>query len=240
MMRIVCLSDTHDVFRDLRVPDGDLLLHGGDLSRKGRVDELLASAEWLRGLSHRHKIVIGGNHDFCLEQQDARELLSGLTYLQDQSVEVGGLRIFGSPWSPAHGVWAFQAERGEAIRRRWDAIPEGTDLLITHGPPRGILDRHVSGVHLGCQDLADRVAQIAPKLHLFGHVHESHGWIQGESTLSVNACNCSYGYKRIQPAIVVDWLGGRFQVQAIVYDLQGAELTRVAPRMVSVNMEPGY
>lgn len=212
-MRIVCLSDTHDAFRGLQVPDGDLLLHAGDLSRKGLAQEVLATAEWLRSLPHRHKLVIAGNHDFCLEQQDPRGLLRGLTYLQDESCEVEGLQVFGSPWSPAHGVWAFQAERGEPLEQKWQRIPEETQILITHGPPRGILDRHVSGIPLGCQQLRERVESLKPRLHLFGHVHESHGTHRQDETLYVNACNCSFGYKKQQPAIVVDWHNGELLVQ---------------------------
>lgn len=212
-MRIVCLSDTHDAFRGLAVPDGDLLLHAGDLSRRGQVQEVLATAEWLRSLPHRHKLVIAGNHDFCLERQDPRALLQGLTYLQDESCEVEGLRIFGSPWSPAHGQWSFQAERGEPLRRKWQCIPDDTQILITHGPPRGILDRHVSGLPLGCEQLRERVASLKPLLHLFGHVHESHGSHLEDGTLYVNACNCSFGYKKQQPPIVVDWNDGMLLVQ---------------------------
>lgn len=212
-MRIVCLSDTHDAFRGLQVPDGDLLLHGGDLSRRGLVKEVLASAEWLRSLPHRHKVVIGGNHDFCLEEQEPRKLLRGLTYLQDETCEIEGLRIFGSPWSPAHGKWSFQAERGEPLRQIWQRIPDDTQILITHGPPWGILDRHVSGIQLGCEQLRDRVISVKPRMHLFGHVHESHGTHRQDGILYVNACNCSFGYKRQQPAIVVDWKDGELQVQ---------------------------
>lgn len=212
-MRIVCLSDTHDAFRGLPVPDGDLLLHGGDLSRRGVVEEVLASAEWLRSLPHRHKLVIAGNHDFCLEQQDPRSLLQGLRYLQDESCEIEGLRVYGSPWSPAHGLWSFQAERGEPLRKIWQQIPDNTQILITHGPPRGILDRHVSGRPLGCEQLRERVLQVKPLLHLFGHVHESHGSHRQDGTLFVNACNCSFGYKKQQPPIVIDWNGAELQVQ---------------------------
>lgn len=225
-MRIVCLSDTHDAFRGLEVPPGDLLVHGGDLSRRGRIEEVEASAEWLRSLPHRHKIVIAGNHDFCLEREDPRALLQGLTYLQDEGCEVEGLRVYGSPWTPAHGLWSFQAERGEPLSSIWQQIPAGVDLLVTHGPPRGILDRHVSGSNLGCEDLRQRVEQVKPKLHVFGHVHESHGTYRSPHTLYVNACNCSFGYKRQQPPVVVDWVDGTLTVQEV------AEAARAEPLLL--------
>ena len=212
-MRIVCLSDTHDSFREFSVPDGDLLLHGGDLSRRGTLQEVTASANWLRSLPHPHKVVIGGNHDFCLERGDPREILHGLSYLQDEWVVINGIKIFGSPWSPTHGNWAFQADRGEPLRECWQRIPGDTQILITHGPPHGILDRHVSGTHLGCHDLAQRVEQVKPTVHLFGHVHESYGCLVQHGTLFINASNCSFGYKKMQPAVVLDWQDGQVQLQ---------------------------
>ncbi len=140
-------------------------------------------------------------------------MLQGLTYLQDEACEIEGVRVFGSPWSPAHGDWAFQADRGEPLRQKWQRIPDNTQILITHGPPRGILDRHVSGVPLGCEQLRERVLRLRPRLHLFGHVHESRGTHRHDGTLFVNACNCSFGYKKQQPPIVVDWNDGELLVQ---------------------------
>jgi Icc-related predicted phosphoesterase len=220
-MRIVCISDTHDIFRDLTVPDGDLLLHGGDLSRLGKVTEVTATADWLRSLPHRHKVVIAGNHDLCMLEVGAREMLSGLTYLEDESCEIEGLKIFGSPWSPAHGYWAFQAERGAALRECWQRIPLDSDILITHGPPLGILDAHQNGKALGCDELLARVREVQPLLHLFGHVHESHGIrCSGDGllpdlaefrTVFVNASSSSVGYKYTQPPVVFDFEEGRLK-----------------------------
>ncbi len=210
-MRIICISDTHDMFRELEVPDGDLLLHAGDLSRTGSVSEVTASLDWLRSLPHPHKVVIAGNHDRCLAKEGARQMMSGLTYLVDETCTVGGVRIFGSPWSPAQGQWAFQAERGEDLFRCWERIPLDTQILVTHGPPFGILDTHRNGTDLGCKDLLAKVYEVRPALHLFGHVHESYGFCRKEDieTLFVNASSSSLGYKRTNRPIALDWLDGR-------------------------------
>ncbi|MBX3168139.1 MAG: metallophosphatase domain-containing protein [Candidatus Eremiobacteraeota bacterium] len=205
-MRIVCLSDTHGLHGQIEVPEGDLLLHGGDLTRRGRLEELAEAAEWLRSLPHGHKVVIGGNHDFCLEQQPdkAKDLLVGLTYLQDEFCHCQGLKIYGSPWQPWFHDWAFNLRRGEPLREAWAKIPNDTDIVVTHGPPQGILDRCYDGREVGCQDLLERLETIQPRLHVFGHIHEAYGQRQVGDTLYVNASSCTLRYQPIQKPIVVD------------------------------------
>lgn len=209
-MRVVCISDTHDFFDDLYVPEGDLLIHGGDLSRRGEPAEIRASAEWLRALPHRHKVIIAGNHDFGLESQDPRELLSGLTYLQDEPLEVQGLRLYGSPWTVAHNDWAFQRPRGSPLAEMWAKIPENTQLLLTHSPPEGVRDLTALNEHAGCAELLRRSLEVSPLLHIFGHVHEGYGCEQREGVLFANASNSGLGYKFLQPALVFDWDGSAF------------------------------
>lgn len=211
-MRIVCLSDTHHLFSPLSVPEGDLLLHAGDLTEQGRPEELIAVAAWLRQLPHRHKVVIAGNHDRGLERPQGRDLLSGLTYLQDQSVTLDGLRLYGSPWTPEFGTgWAFQAQRGSDCARRWANIPDSVDILLTHGPPAGRGDRTIQNVSAGCQQLRERVDQIRPLLHLFGHIHEAYGIERHGETWFANASNAALGYRYLQPPLVFDWDGQRLQ-----------------------------
>jgi Icc-related predicted phosphoesterase len=221
-VRIVCLSDTHNSVPDLVVPDGDLLLHGGDHTRRGSLEELRVAADWLRSLPHRHKVMVGGNHDFGLQGKgrSGHELFAPMTYLEDQSVEVEGLRIYGSPWTPEHGTWAFQAPRGEPMARIWRRIPDDIQLLITHGPPADIFDMTVHGRRVGCADLARRVADVRPGLHLFGHIHEEYGVLKQEGTLFVNGSSCALGYAYSQAPHVFDWDGRDFHV---VYAGQGWE-----------------
>lgn len=212
-MRIVLLSDTHHLFAHVEVPPGDLLVHTGDHSQRGTVAEVSASASWLRGLPHRHKVVLAGNHDFCLQRAgtEGHEMFAGMTYLLDQAVEIEGLRIYGSPWTPRFGEWAYQLERGEPIAESWRKIPDDTQMLLTHGPPAGIGDLTVRGQRAGCRDLMDRVYQVKPLLHVYGHIHEGYGQVREGGTLFVNASICSFGYTHLQPVQVFDWDGRDFQ-----------------------------
>ncbi len=143
MPRIVCLSDTHNCNEQIALPDGDILIHAGDATIRGTIDEIVLFNEWFANLPHRRKIFVAGNHDWLFETNNAyaRNLLSReIIYLQDSSVEIEGLKIYGSPWQPRFFDWAFNLNRGAELAEKWKLIPGDTDVLITHGPPFGILD----------------------------------------------------------------------------------------------------
>ena len=188
-MRIVAVADTHLCHRGLRVPDGDVLVHAGDLLRRGTLEELGVAAAWLRALPHRTKIVVAGNHDwaFAREPAVAREMLGeDVIYLEDAGATVRGLSVWGSPWQPEFFGWAFNKPRGPELAAIWERIPEGLDLLITHGPPFGYGDRVSRDNRQGCEDLRDRVAVVRPRVHLFGHIHEDGGTWTEHGTLFAN------------------------------------------------------
>jgi len=210
-MRIVCISDTHSRDRQIQLPEGDLLLHAGDLTSRGQLAELAVVADWLRGLPHAHKVVIAGNHDFCLQRtpSQARELLTGMHYLEDEALEIEGLRIYGSPWQPWFFDWAFNLRRGPALAECWAKIPENTQILLTHGPPAGILDQTDRSLRAGCEDLTARLDQLNDlRLHVFGHIHEAYGKHRdAQGRLFLNASICTLAYKPTQSAWVVDWDG---------------------------------
>ena len=205
-MRVVCLSDTHDLHGKLTVPDGDLLLHAGDSTGKGTLAQIEAFDWWLASQPHRHKVVIAGNHDFAFQRTPAaaRSLIRHATYLEDGEVTIEGLRIWGSPWQPWFYDWAFNLQRGAEIAAKWALIPAGIDVLITHGPPLGILDRTSRGEDVGCADLLAAVRRVRPRLHLFGHIHEGYGTVERDGTRYVNASNCTERYHPVQPPIVID------------------------------------
>ncbi|MCH9680728.1 MAG: metallophosphatase domain-containing protein [Deltaproteobacteria bacterium] len=187
-MRIVAVADTHLREHELEVPPGDVFVHAGDLCRAGTLDELSIAAEWIGGLPHRHKIVVAGNHDWCFARepvQARRRLGPDIIYLQDGGTTIEGMTVWGSPWQPWFFDWAFNLPRGEALAERWDLIPSGIDLLVTHGPPRGYGDR-VSRGREGCDDLLRALDRVRPALHLFGHIHEDGGRWQHESTTVLN------------------------------------------------------
>ncbi|KAL6307091.1 Metallo-dependent phosphatase-like protein [Sparassis latifolia] len=257
--RFVCISDTHS--RQFAVPEGDVLLHSGDLTNSGTYKGFRSTIEWLADLPHPHKIIIAGNHDLPLDQNDdwyeknwerwhwpekevrlrvnnvtlntctcsqdvsmIKELLQGelatsanILYLEDQQhefrVKEGGRlwSVYGSPWSPDFYNWAFNYERSLQAEKIVSSIPK-TDILLTHGPPFGILDETITHEQVGCETLAMRLATtLRPRLHVFGHIHEAHGALiqewdadgqgraHGERTVFVNAANWPMG-SRARPA----------------------------------------
>ncbi len=203
MPTIVAISDTHARHQELEVPDGDILIHAGDCTRHGDLGDLEAFNRWLGTLPHRHKILIAGNHDFCFQDSpdEAHRLVTNAIYLQDEALIIEGIKIWGSPWQPWFFDWAFNLPRGEQIAAKWALIPDDTQVLITHGPPAGILDRTFDDRDVGCEDLLQRVQQIRPRLHIFGHIHEAAGRRQIGETTFVNAA-IEGGHGR---PVVFDW-----------------------------------
>lgn len=203
-MRLVVTSDTHNNMPD--VPSGDVFVHCGDLTSGGSLAELSKACVWISRLPHKHKIVVAGNHDWCLYRGDLRNAaeemlaLAGVVYLLDTSVEIGGLKFWGSPFTPAFQRWAFMLKRGKELYDHWQKIPEDVDVLITHGPPKDMFDRNAQGVSCGCDDLAARVEEVAPLVHLFGHIHEEGGKSRkcGRTTF-VNAAWVGFGKLGAQP-----------------------------------------
>jgi predicted phosphohydrolase len=209
MLTLVCVSDTHGRHRELAVPPGDVLLFAGDLSNHGQPADVSDFDDWLGSLPHPHKVIICGNHDFHFERDpaDARRRIRHATYLQDSGTEIAGLKVWGSPWQPRFFDWAFNLDRGEPLRDKWAAIPAGIDVLLTHGPPYGILDRVVGGDHVGCQDLLEAVERVRPRLHVFGHIHEAYGVVRTGPTTFVNASTCTLSYAPSNPPVVVEHPG---------------------------------
>lgn len=188
-MRIVCVSDTHGKHKNTHVPDGDILVHAGDVTLDGSLEDAEEFNRWLGTLPHRHKVVICGNHDWCFENQPerARALITNAIYLEDSGCEIEGLKFYGSPWTPLFCDWAFMLSPGAEMAAKWALIPSDVDVLITHGPPDGILDRNRTGACCGCRDLLYRVLEVKPRMHVFGHIHEAAGHTEIDGTRFVNA-----------------------------------------------------
>jgi Icc-related predicted phosphoesterase len=223
-MRIVLISDTHGYHNAIRVPDGDILIHAGDLTASGEIAQVADAANWLGSLPHRRKIAIAGNHDLLFERspKQATGLLrsAGVSYLQDAGINIDGLSIYGSPWQPEFMHWAFNVPRG-SLSRYWDQIPSGLDILITHGPPYGILDQRVPpGVrrvapweeeepfegsdHVGDEELLAAVEHKRPRIHIFGHIHRGYGTKRNAHTMFYNACICNEEYEPVNKPWVID------------------------------------
>ena len=205
-MKFVFLSDTHCQHNKIEVPDGDCFVFCGDMSYRGDLQEIKDFALFLRKLPHKQKIVIAGNHDFSFEderKEQAEELIksSGAEYLNDSGTQIEGIKFWGSPIQPYFFDWAFNRERGEEIKKHWDLIPLDTEVLITHGPPKGILDRTKRGEGAGCEELLKKVLEVKPKIHAFGHIHEGFGMIEKEHTIFINASNLNVRYQYTNPPI---------------------------------------
>ena len=164
---------------------------------RSRLLAVMAAGEGLTKLPHKHKLVVAGNHDFLFERDPAtaRALFTHATYLEDEAVEIDGVRFYGSPYTPEFFNWAFMLPRGEALRAKWSRIPNDVDVLVTHGPPNKVLDLTVHGDHAGCEALAERVAELKPKLHVFGHIHEGYGIRDDGPTRYMNASICTFDYR---------------------------------------------
>lgn len=145
--------------------------------------------DWLGELPHPTKIVIPGNHEFYFEENEARlhSLLKNATVLVNGGAEACGLKIWGTPLTDLYGG-AFGRSRPDDRRRIYNEIPSDTDILITHAPPFGVLDRdRPEGPSAGCIELRQAVARVKPLLHVFGHIHASYGLTRESGTMFVNA-----------------------------------------------------
>lgn len=187
-MKIVFISDTHGKHEVLTTKaynnilgEGDILVHAGDCTNVGETYEIKDFLDWFSDTPFTHKVFIAGNHDFGFETNHdiAPEYKEkGVHYLFDSMVELDGVKIYGSPWQPEFYNWAFNVPRGEKLAEKWANIPDGLDILITHGPAYGMVDNTIQGLNVGCQDLLDRILQVKPKIHVCGHIH----WAYGQKT----------------------------------------------------------
>jgi len=178
-MLLVVISDTHSLHSNIpegTIPDGDVLIHCGDFTKRGTAHEIESFNSFMGKMPHKTKLVIAGNHDigpFCdFDPRKAESLLSNVRYLNNEMINIDGLSFYGSPWD----------------RRGSRCIPKGVDVLITHDPPQGILD-----AGHGCQYLKQEVIAQLPRLHVFGHIHEAHGFTTSGGCTFVNAAMANNG-----------------------------------------------
>lgn len=234
-MRIVCISDTHSLHEmmELPLPTGDVLIHAGDISNRGGERDVTNFVNWFQDIEgFNSKIFISGNHDHCFEQVNkphhkrdydwVRHLMapenlaqSDVFYLEDNFMTIEypefsrPIKIYGSPWQPWFYDWAFNLPRlGEELDLKWSMIPEDVDVLITHGPPNGILDlvdnfRQLNR-NVGCELLRFHMERIKPALNVFGHIHEGYGHEKIDDVLYVNASICTAKYIPSNKPIIVD------------------------------------
>ena len=234
-MRIVCISDTHSLHNKMShsIPEGDILIHAGDISNKGGERDVTNFVNWFQNIKGFDlKLFISGNHDFCFEKVNQphhkgdydwlRNLMSpenlsqsDVVYLEDDHVTFISeefsipLTIYGSPWQPWFYDWAFNLPRlGEELYEKWSKIPLDTQILITHGPPNGFGDLvnnwRQPNANVGCELLRNKIEELNPLLNVFGHIHEGYGVYNNGKTTFVNASICTSEYQPINKPIIID------------------------------------
>jgi hypothetical protein len=241
-IRVVCISDTHaDTYA---IPDGDILIHAGDLTNAGTISEIQTQIDWIDSLPHKYKIAIAGNHDTYLDPRSRSTLdetdrtgslkWRGIRYLQHSSTTLAfqlkngskTLTVYGAPQIPLCGgvEFAFQYPRGQDA---WsDTIPKGTDILVTHTPPK--YHRDIYAPSLGCEWLLKEVWKVRPLLHIFGHVHAGAGrevvwWDEAQIAYESGCERKSKGFIR---AILDPWSWVAF-AKVVIYGVTGILWNRV-------------
>lgn len=209
-MKITCISDTHLIIKDpasrarltAMLPGGECIVHAGDVSGKGTIPEIQMFLDWFSSLNYTHKIFIAGNHDHLFEKdpslaQSMVDSYPGLTYLNDSGAEIEGIKFWGSPVTPYFYNWAFN-RYSDQIAQHWEMIPADVDFLITHGPPKGILDQLEDSSRVGCPSLLNKVLKIKPKVHQFGHIHCARGIDRIDNIIFVNSAVLDEDYRLVE------------------------------------------
>lgn len=212
MTKICFISDIHgDHYRfndgDVILPDADIIIAAGDITSFGEKIDTIDFIDWFSKLKYEHKIFIAGNHDFFFERYPdiAKSMIpDNVIYLEDSGVEINGLKFWGTPYQPIFFNWAFN-KREEDLIEHWHMIPDDVDVLITHSAPFGILDKNKRGFFTGSQSLRDEVFnRIKPKIHSFGHIHESYGMVDIDGIKFINASNLNLNYVMVNDPIIVE------------------------------------
>ncbi len=184
-MKIWHISDTHTFHELLEIPEGiDMVIHSGDCSNPrdpyNNEPEVREFIHWFKSLPIKHKIYVAGNHDTSIEKRLVIKEDFGaynIIYLENETIEIEGLKIFGSPHTPQFGQWAFMKARNKLDRIWQSVIEDGTHIIVVHGPPKGMLDlsydRDGLMEYCGDKSLMNKVVEVEPKLMLFGHIHNS-------------------------------------------------------------------
>lgn len=198
-MKVCAISDLH--LREPDLPEADLGLIAGDLTFRGELKEYKKSMYYLQSQREKFKDAYCtlGNHDggLFLEpgHREEFERESGWKILIDETVEVQGLKLFGSPYTPEFCNWFWSY--GRPTNRWRDFIQEGTDICIFHGPPFKILDYAPVGGHVGCYDILEACRKIKPKVVIFGHIHEGYGQVEIDGTRYFNVAICNDLYEAV-------------------------------------------
>lgn len=211
-MKILCISDTHNQHKGvdlLGVEDIDIVCYAGDFTNFGKKHEITRFVHWFTQIPVKYRILVAGNHELSLDdkyvstesckktlniiKKEVQSIVKNndkLIYLENSSVVIDGIHIYGSPHTLGKQAtkWAFQLETDKEVHEAWAKIPSTTDVLITHTPPYKIMDKNHNEEHKGCPVLANVVKnRIKPRIHLFGHIHCNNGIKERGGTTYINA-----------------------------------------------------
>lgn len=204
MIKFVIISDTHGRVID-NLPIGDILIHCGDWSGRGTYQDTLKFLDWMCDIrkNYKHIVCVPGNHEKFIQENIvlAKEQfnLKDLILLVDEQIELEGVKFYGHPWTPIFHNWAYNAD-DKKRKRLLKKIPKDTNILITHGPPFGILDKldeygSVPGLNVGCKELKNLLGNTNFDLLCCGHIHNQSGIIKYNDTLVVNAASLNEKYE---------------------------------------------
>jgi len=204
-LKIVCISDTHSLHDNIWVPDGDIVICSGDISNVGEISDIQRFLDWYQKLPHTYKILTPGNHDWGFEKN---ELLCsdmckerGIIYLNDSGYKINGIKIWGTASQKPFCNWAFNHSDSKRLYI-YDMIPSDTNILITHGPPYGILD-DLHRENLGDRILLNKINTLKElKAMVFGHIHNGRGTKRIGDILYINASCCNEEYEPINDPII--------------------------------------
>lgn len=224
MTRFVAVSDTHYAFDASLIPDGDVLLHAGDLMYRGTPDEWNERVESLAALPHKHKIFVPGNHDFYLEHYEgvARAELrrAGVKLIgtSNPDITINNIKILGLPWVTGLQGWAYNREEAwveKYLERYFQHSYPSPQIVVSHAPPFNILDAirpqqtaHRDQEHVGCLAYNKFIygpnQHFMPRYWISGHIHESYGEENIGNTTFLNVAMCDRKYDQTNPAKVFD------------------------------------
>lgn len=219
--KITFISDTHTKHHQLTndLIGGDILIHSGDICDRGySYEEITDFCKWFDKIpNYDLKIFIAGNHDRLFENdiEGIQQIINSyktIDYLEDtflmfQKDDNPEIKIYGAPWQPTYYNWAFNLPRkGVKLEYVWNKIPEDTDILITHTPPFGIMDKSFGEYDsIGCELLTERLKSLNVKINAFGHVHYSYGKDYINDTMYINSCCLGKDDLYTNPPINMVW-----------------------------------
>ena len=213
MVRIVFVADTHSQLNMIKykIPESDMIIHAGDWTYRGTTEEYVKEIDIFNSLPHKYKVGILGNHDRLGEKygmEYVKNLSNDTIILQNESVSIEGIKIYGSASTPWFHSWGFNIRGYDNLAAEWAKIPDDTELLITHGPPHGVLDKNLKGQNCGCEAMWARLHHLPDlRIHAFGHIHHEAGamYYPSMDRLFVNASICNEQYYPNNMPIVIDY-----------------------------------